>query len=221
MRGAVVFDLDGTLIDSAPDIHAATNALLAEDGIAPLDLATVKGFIGRGVPDLVARVLETIGEDPEGPRHAEYVRRFEARYGAAVGLTRAYPGAVEALEVLSAAGHRLGICTNKPLGPTRAVLDHLGLTRFFGAVLGGDSLPLRKPDPAPLLATCAALGAEPLLYVGDSETDAETARNAGIAFALFTEGYRRSPVEALPRTADFSSFEALPGIVARLGSGVA
>ncbi|MFN3938839.1 MAG: phosphoglycolate phosphatase [Gemmobacter sp.] len=213
MTGAVVFDLDGTLIDSAPDIHAATNALLAEDGIAPLSFDTVRGFIGKGVPNLVARVLETLGEDPAGPRHAAFVRRFEARYETAVGLTVAYPGVVAALERLTAAGLPLGICTNKPVGPTRAVLDHLRLTRFFGTIVGGDSLPVRKPDPAPLLRAFADLGARPLLYVGDSEVDEATARAADLPFALFTEGYRRTPVAAMVRVVDFDHFDRLADFV--------
>ena len=217
MTGAVVFDLDGTLIDSAPDIHAATNALLAEDGLPALTFAQVKGFIGKGVPHLITRVLDAVGEDPQGPRHADLVHRFEARYETAVGLTVVYPNVIAALEALQAQGHVLGLCTNKPLAPTHAVLDHLNLSRFFGAVVGGDSLPVRKPDPAPLQATLAALGANPhkTLYVGDSEVDAETAQRAGLPFLLFTEGYRKTPVEDLPHRAAFRDFADLPGLAAR------
>lgn len=217
MRGTIVFDLDGTLIDSAPDIHAASNALLVEDGLPELTFEQVKSFIGKGVPHLVTRVLEASGLDPEGPKHAEFVHRFEARYETAVGLTVTYPGVVPALETLAGAGFALGICTNKPVGPTRAVLDHLDLTRFFGAILGGDSLSVRKPDPAPLHATVAALGgsADRTLYVGDSEVDAETARRAALPFLIYTEGYRKTPVAALPHTAAFSDFADLPALVAR------
>lgn len=213
MAGAIVFDLDGTLIDSAPDIHAATNLLLAEDGLEPLTFAEVKSFIGKGVPHLVARVLEAVGEAPEGPRHGDYVRRFEARYETAVGLTLTYPGVPDALCALRDAGMRLGLCTNKPIAPTRAVLDHLGLTDFFGAIIGGDSLPWRKPDARPLLATFEALGAAGGVYVGDSEVDAETASAAGTPFLLFTEGYRKKSIEALAPRAHFSDFAALPALV--------
>lgn len=218
MRGAIVFDLDGTLIDSAPDIHAASNRLLAEDGLSPLTFDQVKSFIGKGVPHLVTRVLEASGQDATGPKHAEFVHRFEAVYETAVTLTVTYPGVVEALEALAGQGFAMGVCTNKPLGPTRAVLDHLNLTRFFGAVLGGDSLPLRKPDPAPLHATFAALGdgADPAIYVGDSEVDAETAHRAGLPFLIYTEGYRKTPVADLPHTAAFTHFAELPALVARL-----
>ena len=124
---------------------------------------------------------------------------------------------IAALEALQAQGHVLGLCTNKPLAPTHAVLDHLNLSRFFGAVVGGDSLPVRQPDPAPLQATLAALGANPhkTLYVGDSEVDAETAQRAGLPFLLFTEGYRKTPVEDLPHRAAFRDFADLAGLVAR------
>jgi phosphoglycolate phosphatase len=215
VTGAIVFDLDGTLIDSAPDIHAATNALLAEEGLPFLGFTQVCGFIGAGVAVLVTRVLDALGEDPGGPRHADLVRRFEARYETAHGLTRVYPGVLPALTALRGAGHRLGICTNKPLTPTRAALAHFGLAPFFDVVIGGDSLPVRKPDPAPLHAAFAALGPA-CLYVGDSEVDAETAQRAGARFALFTQGYRKTEIAALPHWRAFDGFDALPGIVAAL-----
>ena len=219
MAQAVVFDLDGTLIDSAPDIHAAANALLAEDGLAPLSFETVKGFIGRGLPHFMSRVLEHFGEEPDGPRHRDLVQRFEAVYETATGQTVIYPGVEAALSALAAAGHPLGICTNKPVAPARAVLRHLGLESRFAALLGGDSLAVRKPDPSPLHAAVTALGGGPALLVGDSEVDAETAERAGLPFVLFTRGYRHTPVDGIPHAAAFDDFAALPGIVARLSRG--
>ena len=210
----IVFDLDGTLIDSAPDIHAGANGILADEGLLPLTLDEARSFIGNGAAVFVARMRAARGvPDSEQARlHAEFTRRYETF----VGLTVIYPGVVEALEALAAEGHGLGICTNKPLRPTRAVLAHLGLDRFFGAVFGGDSLPVHKPDPAPLHAAFEALGAGPALYVGDSEVDAETAQRAGAPFLLFTEGYRKSPVAEMPHDIAFASFTELPGGVARL-----
>ena len=215
---AVIFDLDGTLIDSAPDIHAASNRVLAEAGFAPLTLAQVRSFIGKGVPHLVARLLQASGEAPDGPQHAAMVARFTARYESAVGLTRPYPGVVAALDALAAGGLELGLCTNKPVAPARAVLRHLGLDHHFKVLIGGDSLPQRKPDPAPLLATLAALGGGVAVYVGDSEVDAATAAAARLPFALFTEGYRKTPVADLPHAAAFADFATLPGIIADLVS---
>ncbi|WP_071673228.1 phosphoglycolate phosphatase [Nioella nitratireducens] len=210
----IVFDLDGTLIDSLPDIHAIANAVLAEERAEPLSLEEARGFVGKGAAVFVARMRAARGlADADQERlHAGFV----GRYDKAVGRTHPYPGAVAALESLRATGHRLGLCTNKPMSPTRAVLDHLDLARFFDSVLGGDSLAAKKPDPAPLHAVFAALGNGPMIYVGDSEVDAETAVRAGVAFLLFTQGYRKTPVAELPHAAAFEQFDALPGLVAGL-----
>lgn len=212
----VIFDLDGTLIDSAPDIHAASNRVLGEQGLAPVTLAEVRGFIGRGVPHLIACLLQASGRDPAGPLHAPMLASFTAGYESAVDLTVVYPGVMAALDALAAMGCTLGICTNKPHGATLAVLRHLRMLDRFGVVIGGDSLTLRKPDPAPLRAAAEALGGAPLVYIGDSEVDAETAARAGIAFLLYTEGYRQAPVAALPHRAAFADWAVVPGLVAGL-----
>lgn len=215
---AVIFDLDGTLIDSAPDIHAVSNAVLAEHGFAPLGLPQVRSFVGRGVAHLVDCLLAASGADPQGALHAPMVAAFSARYEEAVALTEVYPGVPEALGALAAAGYPLGICTNKPLAPARAVLAHLGIGGFFDTVIGGDSLPVRKPDPAPLRHAVDRIGRARAIFVGDSEVDAETARAAGLPFLLFTEGYRKTPVQDLPHSAAFSAFAQLPGLVAACDS---
>ena len=210
----VVFDLDGTLVDSAPDLHAAANRMLDEIGRPPLSLAQVTGFVGNGVPKLVERCLDATG-GVDGLRR-EAVARFRHHYDAAPAeLTRPYPNVVETASALCAAGCRLGICTNKPEAPARKLLALLGMDGLFGALVGGDTLPAIKPDPAPLMHAIGCLGGDSAsaLYVGDSETDAETAANSGVAFALFTEGYRRAPADALRSAHRFSRFEDLPGIV--------
>jgi phosphoglycolate phosphatase len=215
--GSVIFDLDGTLIDSAPDIHAAINAALAEEGAAPLSLAQVISFIGNGMPTLVQRVMDARGEAPDAARHAALLARFLAQYTAAATLlTRLYPGAEAALRALAAEGWAIGLCTNKPEAPARAILADFGLTDLFAVVIGGDSLAERKPHPAPLVAAVAALGPGPAVYVGDSEVDAETAAAAGLPFALYTEGYRKAAVADLAHDAAFADFATLPGIVAAL-----
>jgi len=220
---AVIFDLDGTLVDSVPDIHAAVAAFLGERGHAPLDLATVTGFVGNGVPVLLERVLCAVGErhDAAAIRSAE--PRFLAIYGAAPSaLSRLFPGVAEALATLAAAGFRLGVCTNKPAAPTHQVLADFGIDSRFAAVVGGDSLPQRKPDPAPLRHTAGLLGVEmtEVIYVGDSEVDSATARAAGVRFLLFTEGYRKTPVEELPHHARFDNFARLPALLRDLQSAV-
>jgi phosphoglycolate phosphatase len=215
-RTALIFDLDGTLIHSAPDIHAAANAVAVPQGIAPYTLDEITGFIGSGVAVLIARMLRARGLPEAGELHARMAADFAARYEGATGLTRPYPGVTAALAALAAAGHRMALCTNKPVDPARAVLAHLGMAAHFPVLVGGDSLPVRKPDPAPLQAAVAALGAARAVFVGDSEVDAETAARAGLPFLLFTEGYRRTPVADLPHAAAFADWAAFPELVARL-----
>lgn len=211
---SVIFDLDGTLVDSAADIHAAVNHLLAGEGLSGLTRAAVTAMIGNGVGVLLDRVIAATDLNPA--ERDRLLTRFMLIYeqGSAT-LTQAYPGVPEAFSALAAAGYRLGLCTNKPLRPTLAVLQALGWQDHFASVICGDSLPTRKPDPAMLHACIAAVGDGPVLYVGDSEVDAETAHAAGVGFLLFTEGYRKSPVEDLNPLASFSHYADLPALVAR------
>ena len=211
---AIVFDLDGTLIDSAPDIHVAANKVLADEGLPQVTLAQATGFIGGGAPIFVSRMMAALGLGADAATHARLLERFLGQYEEAVTLTRPYPGVEAALDALAAAGHRLAICTNKPEEPAHIVLRHLGMANRFEMVLGGDSLAVRKPDPEPLTHILTRLGTNDALYVGDSEVDAETAHGAAIPFALFTEGYRKAPVEELPHAYRFDAFDALPGLAA-------
>jgi phosphoglycolate phosphatase len=213
---AIVFDLDGTLIDSAPEIHAVANRVFTAKGLAPFPFATVRGAIGNGVGVLVGRLMQAQGLDATGPLHVDLAASFVKIYEEAFDLTTLYPGVAEALTDLDSAGHRLGICTNKPEGPARAVLRHFGLDGVFKVVIGGDTLPTRKPDPAPLHAALQPLGTGPTLFVGDSEVDAETARAADVPLALYTQGYRTAPVETLGAKLIFDNFHALPRLIAHL-----
>ena len=143
---AIIFDLDGTLVDSAPDIHAAINRMLTGEGEAPLTAAQVTGFVGNGVPVLIDRVLAAQGYAPDAARHTRWEQRFLTFYEAdPAKLTQLYPGVLQALGALQAAGHSLGLCTNKPETPARHVLRAFGLDAFFDVVVGGDTLPERKP----------------------------------------------------------------------------
>ncbi|MDV4145403.1 phosphoglycolate phosphatase [Shimia sp. FJ5] len=207
---AIIFDLDGTLIDSAPDIHASVNKMLAAEGQDALDLSTVTAFIGNGLPKLVERVIKRVGMDM-----AEFDRIVAdvlAIYNAsAADLTRPYPHMAEVLAGLKEAGYRLGVCTNKPHEPAVIILQDLGLEGYFDVVIGGDSTEARKPDPKPLQAAMAALGGD-VLYVGDSEIDAETAERAGVPFALFTEGYRKVGIDEMTHAYAFDDFRQLTEI---------
>ncbi len=209
---SIVFDLDGTLIDSAPDLRAAVNLMLMDQGVDLLDMPSVISFIGNGLPNLVRLAMQARNLDMA--RHDELTKDVLDHYQAGnSALTTLYPGVREVLETLHLDGHALGLCTNKPIAPTREILEHFALTDLFSAVFGGDSFATRKPHPDPLLATFKALGGKGI-YVGDSEVDAETAQRADIPFALYTEGYRKSPVADLPHTWSFSDFSSLPDIVA-------
>lgn len=204
----IVFDLDGTLIDSAPDIRAAANVMLEAEGAAPLDMATTISFIGNGIPKLVERAMRA--RDLPMAEHARLTEAMLAAYDKnPATLTRLYDGLAELLPALREDGHRLGICTNKPLAPTRQILDILEITDLFDVIIGGDTLAVKKPDPAPLMAAYDALGDGARLYVGDSEVDAETAERAKVPFALFTEGYRKVPVAELTHELAFADFAEL------------
>lgn len=207
----IVFDLDGTLIDSAPDICGVANSLMRDEGLSEITLAQAHEFIGMGAAVFVARLRAEKGI-PDSAQE-RLLTTFKDRYMEAVALTVPYPGVIKALETLRAAGHHLGICTNKPERPAHAVLTHLKMDGFFDVVIGGDSLPTHKPNPASLKTTFAALPSGPEIYVGDSEVDAETAQSAETPFLLFTEGYRKTPVPEMPHRASFSRYQDFPALV--------
>jgi phosphoglycolate phosphatase len=140
---------------------------------------------------------------------------FVAEYEFSVDKAVFYPDVIATLTALKADNHKLGLCTNKPELPARAVIRHMGIESFFDAVMAAGMLNSRKPDPAMLLKTIEDLGGGPTLYVGDSEVDAETASRAGVRLALFSEGYRKTPVSEIQHDWVFSEFASLPAIVAK------
>lgn len=217
--GVVVFDLDGTLVDSAPDLQACANQLLAELGLPALGLAQVTSFVGEGIPPLIARCLSAAGRSTTGVQLDAAIGRYKQIYAAAPARhSRLYDGVLDCLERLQERQVKLGVCTNKSESLARTVLAALRLDKYFPAVVGGDTLATRKPDAAPLLHTVRLLeaGIGDTVYVGDSEIDAAAAVAAGLPFALFTRGYRKLPVEQLTHAVRFNDFGALAELLAGL-----
>jgi phosphoglycolate phosphatase len=187
---AVIFDLDGTLIDSAGDLQVAANRVLNRFGCAPLSPAEFRSMFGDGVGALIARALAA----RQCPVPDQEALRF----------------------FLDSRGLKLAVCTNKPIALTHVILERLALDRYFTHVVGGDSNPFRKPDPRVLLEMLAALqtSSAASVFVGDSEVDAATAAAAGVPFVLMTHGYHRGPVGEIPCIAALEHFERLAEFLA-------
>ena len=212
----IVFDLDGTLIDSAPDIQSVASVILLGLGKPELTLQETRNFIGEGAAVFVRRMMAARGIDETEHSHAALLEKFIAQYEFAVDKAVFYPGVRKALAELKQAGHCLGLCTNKPELPARAVIRHMGMESLFDAVMAGGMIDSHKPEPAMLLQTIQWLGGGPTLYVGDSEIDAETARRAAVPFALYANGYRKTPVSEMHHDWVFDDFDTLAHIVARV-----
>jgi phosphoglycolate phosphatase len=220
----VAFDLDGTLADTAPDLAAALNHTLTALGRPIVDPQSVRHLIGHGAKALLRKGLVTSGDadekfpDPEIEQLVEegfpiYLDYYSANI--CVG-TICYPALEAALDALSARGVRLAICTNKPERLTHQLIEALGWAGRFDAIVGADTLPVRKPDPAPLHEAIARAGGGRAAFVGDSITDADTARAAGLAFVAVSFGFSDRPVEQLGADAVIDSYADLVGTLERL-----
>lgn len=216
---AILFDLDGTLADSSADLAGALNDVMGEEGYPALSVPAVTAMIGGGIPLLIERALVAHGETPSQQRVDELFPRYrEAYVPRAVEKTRLFPGVEDVLKKYHSHGVGLGVCTNKPEAISRIILDKLGVLPLFGAVIGGDTLPTKKPDPAPVLEGLNRLGCKPEdgLMVGDSAADAFAAKAAGVRCVLVTFGYSQDPIEDLPSEGVIDNFDAFSGTVSRL-----
>ncbi len=188
---AVMIDLDGTLLDTAMDLATAANLTLEEFGLSKVDPETIKTFIGKGVLNLMTKTyIASAGSAPED--FDPVMEIFEKHYDSVVSKeSHPYPGVVEGLEAMKAAGFRLACITNKVARFTIPLLKDTGLYDFFEIVLSGDSLPKKKPDPLPLLHACEHFGIKPpeMLLIGDSINDVQAARAAGCAVFCVPYGY--------------------------------
>ncbi len=189
----VLFDLDGTLVDSAPDIAEAANAALRAVGREVRSEEEIRHFIGNGAERLIHRCLTGLRDgNAPSPLHQTAYSEFLRRYADCVSArSKLFPGVQETLAVLSAADITMGCITNKPERFTHPLLADMGLACHFQIVLGGDSLPVKKPDPAPLLHAAETCGVSPQesVMVGDSFTDLAAARAAGMRIFCVSYGY--------------------------------
>jgi phosphoglycolate phosphatase len=211
----IVFDLDGTLIDSAPDLCLAMNAVLTEAGRRPISEAETREMTGNGARKLVERGFAATG-GPMDPAPLEVAyRRFLVLYGSGCCIrTRPYPGVREALDGLAARYGAMGLCTNKPIRHTDTILEKLDLLKYFPHRYGGDSLPTKKPSPEMLVACIEGLGGSPAraVMIGDSAVDELTARRAGCGFIGVRYGYGAD--ELSPEARTVGSIEALAAALA-------
>lgn len=222
MRGAI-FDLDGTLADTAADLLNAANAALAPHGLPMLDPAVDRIVAGRGGREMIRRSLQIAGRDPMAQDEVAltdrlYPELLEAYSDGLAVHTRLYDGVSACLDQLEDTGWRLGVCTNKPEKLALRVLDALGVRHRFGAILGADTLPIRKPDPEHMAETARRIGALPKrsVMVGDTKTDLSTARALGVPCILTTFGFAAEPLNDLRPDAIVEHFTEIPRAMERL-----
>lgn len=223
LKGAcLLFDLDGTLVETAPDLVGALNTVLAEVGLPSLPFAQVRGMVGQGAAALLIRGFAAEGVTLEGARKSELVDRFIAIYRQRIAQeSLPYPGCVAALTAAKAHGAKLVVCTNKPSDLAEALIKALALDTFFEAIIGPDRALARKPDPRHVLAALQSVGGNPAksLMIGDSDNDIDAARAAGVRSIVVSFGYSDRPVHDLGADLVVDHFDALiPGCLALLPS---
>lgn len=221
-RKCVVFDLDGTLADTSADLLAAANACFRAMGegdlLTPADSLTAF----HGGRAMLRLGFSRMGHTVDEARISDWYPRLLDAYAQAIDThTRLYPGAVEAVEALRRDGHAVAICTNKPSALAEALLRRLGVRDLFGAMIGADTLPVRKPDPAPYLLAVEQAGGDPRrsFLLGDTETDLKTARAVGVPCALVAFGPEGAGIARLAPEAMLERFADLPALAARLIGG--
>lgn len=207
-----IFDLDGTLADTIHDLISTLNAVLASEGLPPLSIEAGRALVGAGARALLERGLAAAGREVTPARLDELHKAFMVHYGANLCIdTRLFPGAVEALDRLAAAGFRLAVCTNKYESFSIGVLEALGVADRFAMIAGRDSFPYFKPDPRHLTLTVERAGGDPAraVMVGDSRTDIVTARAAGMPVVAVSFGYTDVPVDELGPDRVIDHFDGL------------
>lgn len=219
----VVFDLDGTLVDTAPDLVASLNHTIAARGLAPVGYEDLTHLVGHGARAMIERAFRLRGHPVDETEMPVMMDRFIAHYSAGMpGESRPYPGLIEALDRLREAGMTLAVCTNKMESLARPLIERLGMTGYFAAITGGDTFAVRKPDAAHLEGTVARAGSRmaQAVMVGDSLNDLKVAENAGVPSVGVPFGYSDVPIQTLNPTALISHFDELtPELVTSLLDG--
>lgn len=209
---AIVFDLDGTLVESAPDLAATTNVLLARRGRRQVELSELRSMVGKGARVMLDKAFAATGEPASDAELKQMIPEYLEYYGEHVSdLTLPFPGVIKALDTLKERGCPLGVCTNKFEGLSNKLLKALEMDHYFDAVLGGDTLDIRKPNPEHILETIRRLGgsSDNAVMVGDSNNDIDAAKAGGVASVAVTFGYTDIPPEKLGADRVISHFDEL------------
>lgn len=210
--GCVIFDLDGTLVDTAPDLLATLNVLMADLGRRPLDLSEIREAIGHGARSMISNGAKMTGTAISDQQIEQLFHHYLAHYSRNIANKSApFPGAIEVLETLSRRNISLAICTNKLENLSRQLLDALKILSYFDVIIGLDTLKKAKPDPLPVFEILrkTSARAEKTLFIGDSETDVKTARAAGVSVVVVDYGYSAKPVNELGADAIISDLRDL------------
>ena len=219
MTPALIFDLDGTLVDTAPDLLGATNAVLAARGRAPIDPASLRHMVGFGARSLITQAMAATGAPASEDDMDTLVALFIAHYRDHIAdFSRPFPGVEATLKRLKTDGMRMGVLTNKPVDLTRLLLARLDLAGDFAAVYGAGSRPYTKPDPRIFHDVVSDCGGSTAIMIGDSVTDLSTARAAGAPCILLSYGYTPVPAAELGADLVLDDFSQLPGVLVRFGS---
>ena len=218
MKRSAIFDLDGTLAHTAPDLVGAANDLMAAEGLPPIDVAIAEKTAGFGAKALIRAAFDNAKEAYDEARVDALFHPFLDRYAERIADESClYDGAEAVLDTLAGDGWLLGICTNKPEALAVELMTRLGALERFGALLGADTLPVRKPDPTHLFETISRIGGDPAtaVMIGDTDTDLKTARNAEIPCILTSFGYSHIPVARLKPDVIVDRFDQIPAALER------
>jgi phosphoglycolate phosphatase len=217
---ALIFDLDGTLVDTAPDLLGAMNAVLVAQGRKTVDPETLRHMVGFGAASLIRQAMAATGDPVAEDRLPKLVDDFVAHYAAHIAdASVPFPGVIETLTALKMQGVKMGVLTNKPHELALPLLDALDMSKFFGAIHGAGRFSYVKPDPRVFHHVVEELTGDanaPAVMIGDSTTDAKTARAANVPVILLSYGYTPDPVETLGADAVTDNFRDIPALAARI-----